>query len=591
MGAAVQPFVPPSRAAGKRAGNPVVAGRRFTASITFRAGVALALTAGFYVGALAIVAGLLYVPYAELVHAGRLHLRLAVFCLVGAGIILWALVPRADRFTPPGPLLTPQVEPRLFALIREVATATGQPMPAEVYLVPEVNAWVTQRGGVMGLGGRRVMGLGLPLLASVTEAELRAVIAHELGHFHGGDTRLAPWIYKTRVALVRTIEGLSAHSALLHLPFVWYAGCFLRVSQAVSRHQELMADALAARTAGVAAVVDGLMKVHGAGRVFAGFWATEVVPVLRAGALPPVGEGFQRYLAAEPVQRAMQDAVSATRAARHDAYDTHPSLPERIRAVRGRATLDPPSESRPAMALLSRLPDLERQLVTALAPAHAHGLRPVRWEDVPVQVYLPMWQAAVREHRGALAWVTVDELPSKARNLASAIGARVASESGQAWDEEMRLRHGAWVLGAVLAARLAGSGWSITGHPGEPFVLVGPGGTLDPFSSTAAMVEGALAGETWDAACARVEIVGLTLVEPTESPAETVREVTAVAVQEAAAPARQVARAGKPARSRSATRPPAAAPAAETTFFRRPVPTRGGATVSYRFLSPGAHGK
>jgi hypothetical protein len=105
------------------------------------------------------------------------------------------------------------------------------------------------------------------------------------------------------------------------------------------------------------------------------------------------------------------------------------------------------------------------------------------------------------------------------------------------------------------------------------------------------MVEGALAGETWDAACARVEIGGLTLVESTGSSAETVQEVTAVAVQEVTAPTRQATRAGKSARSRSTARPPAAAPAAEKTFFRRPVPTRGGATVSYRFLSPGAHGK
>ena len=80
-------------------------------------------------------------------------------CLGAAGAILWALVPRADRFQPPGPVLTDANAPGLLRLVREVARATNQPPPAEVYLLNEVNAWVTHRGGVMGFGSRRVMGV------------------------------------------------------------------------------------------------------------------------------------------------------------------------------------------------------------------------------------------------------------------------------------------------------------------------------------------------------------------------------------------------------------------------------------------------
>jgi len=69
-------------------------------------------------------------------------------------------------------------------------------MPAEVYLIAEANAWVIDRGGIMGCGSRRVMGLGLPLLQVLSVYQLRAVLAHEFGHFHGGDTKLGPWVYK-----------------------------------------------------------------------------------------------------------------------------------------------------------------------------------------------------------------------------------------------------------------------------------------------------------------------------------------------------------------------------------------------------------
>ena len=67
------------------------------------------------------------------------------------------------------------------------------------------------------------MGVGLPLLAGLSVSEFRAVLAHGFGHFYGGDTRLGPWVYKTRSAIVRTIENLvRSGRKLLYCPFLWY---------------------------------------------------------------------------------------------------------------------------------------------------------------------------------------------------------------------------------------------------------------------------------------------------------------------------------------------------------------------------------
>ena len=133
-------------------------------SLRTRAVMALLLMVGFYGFSLAIAGGLLWVPYAEYTYLDRVDGRIALFCVIGAGTILWALMPRIDRFEAPGPRLTPANAPYLFTIIEEVAKATSQPRPEEVYLLGEVNAFVTQRGGFMGFGSRRVMGVGLPLL-------------------------------------------------------------------------------------------------------------------------------------------------------------------------------------------------------------------------------------------------------------------------------------------------------------------------------------------------------------------------------------------------------------------------------------------
>src|SRR5688572_25075463 len=113
-------------------------------SLAGRALFAVLLFVGFYVLALAIVGVLLFIPYAEMKFAHRLHGQLLVGCVLSALAILWSILPRVDRFVDPGPRLTADKHPRLFQQITEVAAATGQAMPSEVYLVSDVNAWVMQ---------------------------------------------------------------------------------------------------------------------------------------------------------------------------------------------------------------------------------------------------------------------------------------------------------------------------------------------------------------------------------------------------------------------------------------------------------------
>ena len=145
-------------------------------SLRSRAVLALVLMVGFYVFALTIAGGLLWIPYAQYTYSERMNGRLAVFCLIGGLTILWALIPRIDKFEAPGPRLTPANAPQLFTMINDIAKATSQPRPEDVYLLNDVNAFVTQRGGMMGFGSRRVMGVGLPLIKGLSPAELRSVI-------------------------------------------------------------------------------------------------------------------------------------------------------------------------------------------------------------------------------------------------------------------------------------------------------------------------------------------------------------------------------------------------------------------------------
>ncbi|HEU4564303.1 MAG TPA: M48 family metallopeptidase [Gemmatimonadaceae bacterium] len=477
-----------------------------------RAALAVLLLVGFYALAFALVGALLYLPYAELRYLDRVHGRVLLFCGVGVFLVLRAIAPRRDRFIPPGPALDAAEHPELFAMLREVAAATGQAMPAEVYLVPDMNAFVAQRGGVMGIGSRRVMGLGLPLMQTLTVAQLRAVIAHEFGHYHGGDTALGPWIYKTRAALGRTLHELSGHSTMLRKPFEWYGTAFLRITHAISRRQEYAADALAARVVGRVPLVEGLRTVYGASDAFGGYWRTELGPALARGYQPPIADGFRRYLAAptmaESVRATTEQAMAQESA---DPYDTHPTLAERIAALgeqpEERATADDPA----AVTLLRDLPAMERALLTEVMPADAlHGLQAVAWEEVPECVWAPTWREQAQEHAAALAGVTpVDIIPfgDDGRPLVVRLGLASAPEEVT----QDHLRQAAHILGAALATALHARGWTLHALPGETIFLERDGHTVAPFELLYDLWSGDLPGDDWRARCEAAGIAAIDL--------------------------------------------------------------------------------
>ena len=196
--------------------------------------------------------------------------------------------------------MTSDNQPQLFQEIRRIAEATKSPMPLDVYVVADLNAAVAHVGGFFGIGARPIMIVGLPMIAALTVSELRGVIAHEFGHYVGGETKLAPVIYRTREAIGRTIISLarSDHviTRLMFVPFHLYGLMYLRTTLGISRRQELDADQMAARVAGGDAFESGLVKIHAASLAMDAYMNGELGVLLAAGYRPPIAEGFSRFL-------------------------------------------------------------------------------------------------------------------------------------------------------------------------------------------------------------------------------------------------------------------------------------------------------
>jgi len=480
-------------------------------SLKGRFAAAIALTIAFYTLALLIAAGLLAAAILPWVFNDHNNLWVTVTGVLLAGSILWAILPRRLPFTAPGVRLTSETQPRLLAVIEDEADACGERVPEEVYATFEVNAAVLEVNR-----RRRVMIVGLPLLHLVSERGLRAVIAHEFGHYTGGDTQLGPWIHRTRAAIGRTIGQLSSADGdegwtqrAVRAPFIWYGKAFLRITNAISRRQEFAADSGAARRGGRDVYAATLRRIEAYAPAFDAYWANEVAPLLSSGRRPPIGAGFSAFIRAESIDKAANAHLQRELAeGKTDPYDSHPSLAERIAGLQDVPPGDP-DVSPPAEALVDDPLALERAQAIHLFGAEAGELPPVEWDAVGAEVYLERARRLVEAHGELLDGATAGELDTVVDQLG-----RVAGELQQR-EPELEVEHArdfaAALISDGLLVALHEHGWSVEAPPAEPVLCCRGDDRVPPHAVVHDLREGRLSAGAWRERAQQLGIAGLRL--------------------------------------------------------------------------------
>jgi len=423
------------------------------------------LLIGFYlfVGTLAI--GLIALPVLEVVYAKQLHV-IAVILAFSGFLLLGALAPRRRQWSSLGVPFDAQSQPELWSLIERVAAKTEQQPPATGYLLDEVNAFVLNRGGFLGIGGTRVLGIGVPLMMMVNEPELEAILTHEFGHFDNGDTRLGGLVHSARSVMIRAIQ---ADRGRMRWVFNWYANFYLRYTQKLSRHQELAADQLAAQLTGAETTAIALKRAAVGGAAFRVYWNEEYGPILKAGRRPPYLEGLTRTLRS-PRMRAFLRRET-TRVEEHDrtaAYDSHPPTSARIRALGcDPAEIASGFSVHPSSAMLRDLPRVEVATVQRQSIATS-SLLPVAWDDVGTEILVPKWRAIVAE---ALAQTCPDMSPfdvPTTRDALADLGESIVETQHRAANRIDRISTATEIVSHYLALAAEQAGWAVHALPGEP---------------------------------------------------------------------------------------------------------------------------
>ncbi|MEE1829560.1 M48 family metalloprotease [Streptomyces sp. SP17KL33] len=342
---------------------------------TLRALRALVLLAGFYLLGVILLAALVGADYLLYLHApsgvaAKLYVVSVLLAIPLVRGLFMLRTPRGEE--PPGLPVTEADEPELWRTVRELADHVGTRAPSRIVLTADVNAAVAEDARLLGLlPGPRRLYLGVPLLQGLTEAQLRAVLAHELGHYSNSDTRLAALTVRGRAQVLRTVRHFeeradksagrerarqekknakaaakgkktreidTGHAGLTYRAmakiYIGYAKLYMRATLAGSRRQEYAADLASVRVAGRDATASALREIPALDAAFGFYMNSYATLGAEARLMPPRGEffgGYGRMLSARQLELVGLRTDLPTEPA--SPYDSHPPIADRVERI------------------------------------------------------------------------------------------------------------------------------------------------------------------------------------------------------------------------------------------------------------------
>ena len=317
-----------------------------------------------------------------------------VFVLLMMLATIWAMLKslfRRRQVDDPGQRLEEKDSPELFAVLKEVAREIGTPMVDTVFIVPEAQMAVFERGPLWRrLTGKseRCLILGLGMLNGMTQLQFKSILAHEYGHLNNKDTAGGVLAMHIRRAIESSAEGMMEESLGRWFNPAWlfinaFHRVYLRVSHGAARLQEVMADRSVAQVFGVNAFVQGLshiirrsiefnlitdMEIHQAkyeNRELQNLYSLEVPDTWPDSDKEKVSEQStvdqpQVPLPGEVVETSFKHSMGTPTSA----YDSHPAPEKRIEWVKKlKTTAQISDDGKPAWDLLEN-PTALQELMT-----------------------------------------------------------------------------------------------------------------------------------------------------------------------------------------------------------------------------------
>lgn len=178
-------------------------------------------------------------------------------------------------------------EPKLFAFIDEIVNAVKTDFPKKIYLSSDVNASVFYDSTFwsMFLPIKKNLQIGVGLINSVSELELKAILAHEFGHFSQRSMKVGSYVYNVNQIIHNMLYDNNSYNLIaqrwgnVNGYFAFFSNLAIKIVEgiqwilrqvydvvnisyhALSRQMEFHADAVAASVTGSKPLITSLLRL------------------------------------------------------------------------------------------------------------------------------------------------------------------------------------------------------------------------------------------------------------------------------------------------------------------------------------------
>jgi Zn-dependent protease with chaperone function len=283
------------------------------------------------------------------------HIPIKLVAIIGVLVLvtIWSVLKSLfvrPKDMDPGTPVDLKKNPKLAAVLEEVAARVGTRQVDTVYMTPHTEIAVLERGGLTRQirgNTERCLVLGVGVLDGMKLAPFKAILAHEYGHFSNRDTAGGGFAIAVRRSLLLTAVGLAQGGAAGWYNPAWlfllgFQKVFLRVSQGASRLQEVMADRWAAFSYGPEVFVRGLKHVIRRTIEFEAHVQSTIHEVVANER--PLTNLYGYCPEKKPEDEEIDQAVEESIHREPSPYDSHPRPADRIAWVRELATSAAPRE-------------------------------------------------------------------------------------------------------------------------------------------------------------------------------------------------------------------------------------------------------
>ncbi|MWB96176.1 M48 family metalloprotease [Flavobacterium sp. GA093] len=363
-------------------------------------GIGITILAG-YAGFFIIVAKPMFITI--MIGAGLVCMGILVLIFLFKFIFVKHTIDRSHLVE-----ITKEQEPKLFGFIEEIVSVVKTDFPKKVYLSSDVNASVFYDSNFwsMFFPIKKNLQIGIGLINSVSEIELKAILAHEFGHFSQRSMKVGSYVYNVNQIIHNMLYDNDSYNSIaqswgsVNGYFSFFVSLAVKIVEGIqwvlrqvyqvvnlnyyglSRQMEFHADAVAASVTGSEPLITSLLRLDLADHSFnkvLDYYGTKIPESIATKNVYEQQTLVMNFIAHKSKVQVQNDLPQLTpdflnrynksKLQIENKWDTHPSTEDRISELRKLNSKELEENTRLATSLLSNKIDLQSKFTDKMFSA------------------------------------------------------------------------------------------------------------------------------------------------------------------------------------------------------------------------------